>query len=137
LFGLRSETGPLRHEFVGLLGGASASGDADDDPGNFEPSTSSAGLPWYIPEVMAISLRTRDSGNRVLSPAVGTNDYVCLNFGSNLAAAISVRNRGCDVVGCRFQFSRRIIADRNSGYPLCKIARNKDGGRLSTPAARR
>ena len=35
-----------------------------------------------------------------------SHDYVCLNFGSNLAAAMSVRNRGCDVVGCRFQFSR-------------------------------
>ena len=35
-----------------------------------------------------------------------SHDYVRLNFGSNLAAAMSVRNRGCDVVGCRFQFSR-------------------------------
>ena len=35
-----------------------------------------------------------------------SHDYVCLNFGSNLAAAMFVRNRGCDVVGCSFQFSR-------------------------------
>ena len=34
------------------------------------------------------------------------HDYVCLNFGSNLAAAMFVRYRGCDVVGCSFQFSR-------------------------------
>ena len=31
---------------------------------------------------------------------------MCLNFGSNLAAAMSVCNRGCSVVGCSFQFSR-------------------------------
>ena len=35
-----------------------------------------------------------------------SHDYVCLNFGSNRAAAVSVRNRGCDVVGCKVQFSR-------------------------------
>ena len=35
-----------------------------------------------------------------------SHDYVCLNFGSDLAAAMFVRNRGCDVVGCSFQFSR-------------------------------
>ena len=35
-----------------------------------------------------------------------SHDYVCLNFGSNIAAAMFVRNRGCDVVGCSFQFSR-------------------------------
>ena len=35
-----------------------------------------------------------------------SHDYVCLNFGSNLAAAMSVCNRGCGVVGCSFQFSR-------------------------------
>ena len=35
-----------------------------------------------------------------------SHDYVCLNFGSNLAVAMSVRNRGCGVVGCGFQFSR-------------------------------
>ena len=35
-----------------------------------------------------------------------SHDYVCLNFGGNLAAAMFVRNRGCDVVGCSFQFSR-------------------------------
>ena len=31
---------------------------------------------------------------------------MCLNFGSNLAVAMSVRNRGFGVVGCSFQFSR-------------------------------
>ena len=34
-----------------------------------------------------------------------SHDYVRLNFGSNLAAAMFVRNRGSDVVGCSFQFS--------------------------------
>jgi hypothetical protein len=34
------------------------------------------------------------------------HDYVCLNFGSNLAAAMFFRNRRCDVVGCSLQFSR-------------------------------
>ena len=31
---------------------------------------------------------------------------MCLNFGSNLAAAMPVCNRGFGVVGCGFQFSR-------------------------------
>jgi hypothetical protein len=35
-----------------------------------------------------------------------SHDYVCLDFGGNLAAAMSVRNCGCGVVGCRLQFSR-------------------------------
>jgi hypothetical protein len=35
-----------------------------------------------------------------------SHDYVCLNFGSNLAAAMFVCNRGGNVVGCSFQFSR-------------------------------
>jgi hypothetical protein len=35
-----------------------------------------------------------------------SHDYVCLNFGSTLAAAVFFSNRGCDVVGCGFQFSR-------------------------------
>jgi hypothetical protein len=35
-----------------------------------------------------------------------SHDDVSLNFGSDLAAAMFVCNRGCDVVGCNFQFSR-------------------------------
>src|SRR5271169_5286207 len=35
-----------------------------------------------------------------------SHDYVCLNFSSNLAVAMSVRNRGFGIVGCSFQFSR-------------------------------
>ena len=34
-----------------------------------------------------------------------SHDYVCLNFGGNLAAAMFARNHRCDVVGCSFQFS--------------------------------
>jgi hypothetical protein len=29
-----------------------------------------------------------------------SHDYVCLNFGSNFAGAVSVRNRGFGGVGC-------------------------------------
>jgi hypothetical protein len=46
-------------------------------------------------------------GQKGISQHLGhSHDYVSLNFGSNLAAAMSVCNRGCGVVGCSFQFSR-------------------------------
>jgi hypothetical protein len=39
-------------------------------------------------------------------PSERSHDYVCLNFGSNLAVAMSARNHGGSVVGCSFQLSR-------------------------------
>src|SRR6185437_6744535 len=41
------------------------------------------------------------------SPNSGhSHDYMCLNFGGDLASAMSVFNRGCGVIGRSFQFSR-------------------------------
>src|SRR5579864_3550918 len=49
---------------------------------------------------------TQRAEKRISQHLDDSHDDVCLNFGSNLAAAMFVRNRGCDVVGCRLQFSR-------------------------------
>ena len=46
------------------------------------------------------------SGHGIFQHLDHSHDYVCLNFGSNLAAAMSVCNHGCGIVGCSFQFSR-------------------------------
>jgi hypothetical protein len=34
-----------------------------------------------------------------------SHDYVCLNFGSNLAASVSARDLGGGVVGCGLEFA--------------------------------
>src|SRR3954462_12708016 len=50
------------------------------------------------------------------------HDDVCLNFGSNLAAAVSVGNRGCGVVSCGFEFSRLSGLDfvaKQSSLTIC------------------
>src|SRR5262249_46879146 len=46
---------------------------------------------------MRVHARSRHLGH--------SHDYVCLNFGSNLAAAMSVGNRRCGIIGCSFEFS--------------------------------
>src|SRR5262249_46145766 len=56
-----------------------------------------------------------------------------LNFGNNLAAAMSVRNRGCGVVSYSFQFSRvsglDFVAKRSS--LTIGNGRNTGGGRAA------
>ena len=62
-----------------------------------------------IPPIATKSIRALNAvpGQKGISQHLDdSHDYVRLNFGSNLAAAMFVRNRGCDVVGCSFQFSR-------------------------------
>jgi hypothetical protein len=58
-----------------------------------------------------------------------SHDHVCLNFGSNLAAAMSVCNRGCGVVGCSFQFSPAAARSlRMTPSALSKLASRLEGG---------
>ena len=63
---------------------------------------------WKLPPATSAMplISTERRQNRMSQHLDHRHDYVCLNFGSNLAAAMFVRNRGSDVVRCSFQFSR-------------------------------
>ena len=75
---------------------------------NFNVSSACRSLQQFIGKpTFACAAISEALGQKGISQHLDdSDDYVCLNFGSNLAAAMFVRNRGYDVVGCSFQFSR-------------------------------